>query len=130
MPLKILCIEDAKDLADAVVNILEYRFEDIEVQVASDGLEGIKKARAWEPDLILLDLMMPRADGIEVIHWLRRDEKIRDVPIVVISSWLGPCSPFNSIVEKAGADAVFPKPLEAEQLVNIVARYACGRGRV
>jgi CheY-like chemotaxis protein len=124
MSLKILYIEDAKDQADIVVNILEYRFDDVEVQVASDGMEGVRKARDWDPDLILLDLMMPRADGVEVIHRLRRDEKIGDVPIVVVSAWVGPGSQFVNIAEKAGADAVFPKPVEAEQLVNIVARYA------
>jgi CheY-like chemotaxis protein len=124
MPMKILYIEDAKDQIDIVTSILEYHFENIEVQIASDGLEGIRKARAWDPDLILLDLMMPRADGFEVIHQLRRDEKVGDVPIVVMSAWVGTDPQFESIVEKAGADAVFDKPLEAEQLVNIVARYA------
>lgn len=124
MPTKILYIEDAKEQADIVTSILEYHFEDIEVQTAGDGLEGIQKARAWDPDLILLDLMMPRADGFEVIHQLRRDKKFGDVPIVVMSAWVGTDSQFASIVEKAGADAVFDKPLEAEQLVNIIARYA------
>jgi CheY-like chemotaxis protein len=121
---KILYIEDAKEQADAVAAMLEYQLEDVEVQIARDGLEGIKKAREWNPDLILLDLMMPRADGIEVIHRIRRDTKIGDVPIVVISAWVGPGSQLGHLVEKGGADAVFSKPLEAEQLVNIVARYA------
>ncbi len=124
MATKILYIEDAKEQADAVATILEYRLEGVEVQIARDGLEGIKKAREWDPDLILLDLMMPRADGIEVIHRIRRDAKIGDVPIVVISAWVGAGSQLGHLVEKGGADAVFAKPLEAEQLVNIVARYA------
>lgn len=124
MATKILYIEDAKEQADAVAAMLEYQLEDVEVQIARDGLEGIKKAREWNPDLILLDLMMPRADGIEVIHRIRRDTKIGDVPIVVISAWVGPGSQLGRLVEKGGADAVFSKPLEAEQLVNIVARYA------
>lgn len=124
MPTKILYIEDATEQIDIVKNILEFQFKDVEVQTASDGLEGIKKAREWDPDLILLDLMMPRADGIEVIHRIRRDDKIGDVPIVVVSAWVGPGSQASDIAEKAGADAVFAKPLEVEQLVNIVARYA------
>jgi CheY-like chemotaxis protein len=124
LPTKILYIEDAKEQADAVAIMIEYQLEDVEVQIARDGLEGIKKAREWDPDLILLDLMMPRADGIEVIHRIRRDTKMGDVPIVVISAWVGPGSQLGHLVEKGGADAVFSKPLEAEQLVNIVARYA------
>jgi two-component system response regulator RpaA len=122
--MKILYIEDAKEQADIVASILEFQFEDVEVQIASDGMEGIRKAREWDPDLILLDLMMPRADGVEVIHRLRRDDKIGDVPIVVLSAWVGAGSQIDSIVEKAGANAAFAKPVEVEQLVNIVARYA------
>ncbi len=124
MSTKILYIEDAKDQADALAAILEYQLDDVEIQIATDGLEGINKAREWDPDLILLDLMMPRTDGIEVIHRVRRDTKIGDVPIVVISAWVGPGSQLGNIVERAGADAIFSKPVEAEQLVNIVARYA------
>jgi CheY-like chemotaxis protein len=124
VPTKVLYIEDARDQADVVAEILEFQFEDIEVQTAINGLEGINKARTWDPDLILLDLMMPRTDGIEVIHRIRRDPNIGDVPIVVISAWAGPGSQAANIAEQAGADAVFPKPLEAEQLANIVARYA------
>jgi CheY-like chemotaxis protein len=119
-----LCVEDARDLADVVVNVLEFHFEDVEVQVAGDGMEGVKMAREWEPDLILLDLMMPRTDGVEVIHRLRRDSKVGDVPIVVISAWVGSGTQLDRIVMKAGANAVFAKPVEAEQLLNIVARYA------
>jgi CheY-like chemotaxis protein len=121
---KVLYIEDNKDQADLVVNILEYSLEDVEVKVASDGAEGIRKAREWDPDLILLDLMMPRTDGIEVIHQIRRDPKIGKTAIIVISAWVGPGSQMSRVVEKAGADAFFSKPLEAMQLVNIVARYA------
>jgi CheY-like chemotaxis protein len=124
LPTKILYIEDAIEQAKLITEILEFQFEDIEVQTASDGWEGLNKARTWEPDLILLDLMMPRSDGIEVIHRIRRDPKIKDVPIVVLSAWVGPGSQASYIAEKAGADAVFPKPLEVEQLINIVARYA------
>jgi two-component system sensor histidine kinase ChiS len=121
---KVLYIEDNKDQADLVVTVLEYRLGDVEVRIASDGKEGIRKALEWEPDLILLDLMMPRTDGIEVIHQIRHDPKIGKTPIVVISAWVGPGSQMSRVVEKAGADAFFSKPVEANQLVNIVARYA------
>jgi len=124
LAMKILYIEDAKEQADIVASILEYQLEDTKVQIASDGLEGIRKAREWDPDLILLDLMMPRADGVEVIHRIRRDDKIGDVPIVVLSAWAEAGSQIEKVIEKAGANAVFSKPLEAQQLVSIVVRYA------
>lgn len=124
MSIKVLYIEDTEEHADIVVTMLEYQLRDIKVQVARDGLEGIEKAREWDPDLILLDMVMPRADGLEVIRRIRRDRKIGDVPIVIISGWVGPGWPLGRSVEKAGADAVFAKPVEAEQLANIVTRYA------
>jgi CheY-like chemotaxis protein len=126
LPTKVLYIEDSPEQADIVTQILEHQFEDIEVQTANDGWEGFNLARTWEPDLILLDLMMPRTDGLEVLHRIRRDNKIKDVPVVVLSAWVGPGSQASHIAEKAGADAVFAKPVEVEQLVSIVVRYAQG----
>jgi CheY-like chemotaxis protein len=124
LPTKVLYIEDSPEQADIVTQILEHQFEDIEVQTASDGWEGLNKARIWQPDLILLDLMMPRTDGVEVLHRIRRDNRIKDIPVVVLSAWVGPGSQASHIAEQAGADAVFAKPVEVETLVNIVARYA------
>lgn len=124
MPTKVLYIEDSPEQADIVTQILKHQFEDIDVQTASDGWEGLNKARIWQPDLILLDLMMPRTDGIEVLHRIRRDNKVKDIPVVVLSAWVGPGSQASHIAEQAGADAVFAKPVEVETLANIVARYA------
>ena len=76
MPVKVLYIEDDQEQVDLVTGILQRRFEDVEVQSTGDGLEGIRKACEWKPDLILVDLVIPGADGIEVISQLRRDEAI------------------------------------------------------
>jgi two-component system cell cycle response regulator DivK len=74
-----------------------------------------------------VDLVIPQADGIEVISQLRRDEALGDVPIVAISAWVGAGTQFNDVILRLGANEVFTKPVEAEQFVNIVERYARGQ---
>jgi CheY-like chemotaxis protein len=128
LSVKILYVENDQEQADRVTSILEDQFEDVEAQTASDGLEGIANAREWDPDLVLLDLVVPQADGIEVISRLRHDVKVGDVPIVAISAWVGARSQFNEAIKRVGASVVFTKPIEAEQLANVVARYAQGQG--
>jgi two-component system alkaline phosphatase synthesis response regulator PhoP len=68
---RILVVEDNADLAYGLQNNLEI--EGYEVRVAEDGETGLKRARAWEPDLIILDLMLPDLDGYRVLQHLRKD---------------------------------------------------------
>ena len=78
---KILIIEDETPLA----NTLAYnvRQEGHEVLIEADGLAGLDTARRERPDLIILDLMLPRMDGLEVCRLLRRDS---DVPIIMLTA--------------------------------------------
>ena len=71
MTTKLLVIEDNPDLAFGLRNNLEI--EGYEVDVAEDGLVGLERARRWEPDLVLLDLMLPGMDGYRVLRTLRAD---------------------------------------------------------
>ena len=68
---KVLVIEDNADLAYGLQNNLEI--DGYEVRVAEDGETGLKRARAWMPDLIILDLMLPDLDGFRVLQHLRKD---------------------------------------------------------
>ena len=68
---KVLVIEDNADLAYGLQNNLEI--DGYEVRVAEDGETGLKRARAWTPDLIILDLMLPDLDGFRVLQHLRKD---------------------------------------------------------
>lgn len=67
-----------------------YRAElsqyNIETEFAEDGVEGLKKAQAGKPDMILLDVMLPKMDGFEVLKRLKADEATRDIPVLVISA--------------------------------------------
>jgi len=80
---KILIIEDNPDLGE----IFELAFEsnDFQVQKSSEGMDGIVKAMEFQPDIILLDLMMPHVDGYEVLQGIRRHSSV-PVPIIVFSN--------------------------------------------
>ena len=84
MSAKILIVEDEKVLNEAYELILKN--QGYEVEVAHDGQEALDKIRVFEPDLILLDLRMPRIDGIEFLKRYKLNENHPDVKVIVFSN--------------------------------------------
>jgi len=83
--------------------------------VACNGEEGVKKARDWHPDVVLMDIRMPgRIDGLAAIRQLRDGLDTVNIPIIVISAWGG--FEHKQQALKAGADAHFTKPVPIEEL--------------
>lgn len=84
MPKRILIIEDEEIL----MNLLQRKLlqEGYEVSVARDGDEGLKTMRENSPDLILLDILMPRVSGIEAMEEMQKDGRLKDIPIIIISN--------------------------------------------
>ncbi len=70
------------------MNLLQRKLlqEGYEVSVARDGDEGLKTMRENSPDLILLDILMPRVSGIEVMEEMQKDGRLKDIPIIIISN--------------------------------------------
>ena len=81
--IKVLVIEDEKALVDALVYNLDR--EGYEVTVAHEGQDGLRKAQAV-PDIILLDIMLPGINGIEILRELRGNEKTKSIPVIVVSA--------------------------------------------
>ena len=81
---EILIIEDEKDIAQAI----EYNLnkEGFKVAKAYDGLAGLKMARDKQPSLLILDLMLPGIDGLEICRRLKKDEKTADIPIIILTA--------------------------------------------
>lgn len=84
---KILFIEDESALQKTFGEILKQ--EGFEVISALDGETGLNLAKTQNPDLILLDLILPRMDGFEVLKELKKDEKTRDIPVIVLTNLEG-----------------------------------------
>ena len=86
MAKKILLVEDE----DIMIDLLQRKLskEGYEVSVARDGEEGLKKMREMDPkpDLILLDIIMPKMGGFEVMEEMAKDEKLKKIPVIVISN--------------------------------------------
>ena len=81
---KLIIIEDEETL----INLLEKKLnqEGYEVDIAKNGEEGLEKIRSNKPDLILLDIVMPKMGGFEVMEILRKDEELKKIPIIIISN--------------------------------------------
>jgi CheY-like chemotaxis protein len=96
---KILCIEDDPDMIDYIKLILGKA--DYEVIGADGGAQGLEAMREEQPDLILLDLMMPGMDGAEVLLRKEKDPDIRDIPVIALTALN---SPFDQIFWLARTD--------------------------
>ncbi len=81
---KILLIEDENIIVELLGKKL--RKEGYEVIIARDGEEGLEKMREQNPDLILLDIVMPKKDGLEVLKEMMADDKVNGIPVVIISN--------------------------------------------
>ncbi len=112
MSAKILVVDDSQLLAKLVHE--QLRREGYQVRVAHDGPTALEIAEAWEPDLVLLDVMMPGMDGFEVCRRMRQLEATADASIIMLTS-------MSSIADKtagfeAGADDYITKPFEEAEL--------------
>ena len=107
---RILVIEDERKIARFLQ--LELEHEGYEVHTAGDGRTGLDLAKSWEPDLLILDLMLPELSGIEVCRRLRHDS---DVPIIMLTAK-------DDVSDKVmgldmGADDYMTKPFAIEELL-------------
>ena len=84
LPRTILVVEDEKEIQDLLAHYL--RKEGFSPVLASDGEGAIHKARKEKPDLILLDILLPKADGLEVLRAIRSDETIGRTPVVMLTA--------------------------------------------
>jgi two-component system OmpR family response regulator len=85
---------------------------------ASDGFVAVEMARELRPDVVILDLMLPRLSGLEVLAELRRDEQLSSVAILVVTAW----NDTADAALEAGADGFITKPFDPDELKRAVDR--------
>ena len=125
MKQKILIVDDEPDALELIkVNLCKAGFF---VATAEDGEEAIKKARSLSPDLILLDVMLPQVDGLEVCKILRRDDATRDIPIILLTARAAEIDRVLGL--ELGADDYVTKPFSPRELVlRVKALLRRGKG--
>lgn len=109
----ILVIDDDKVTRKMVEDVFAPEFN---VITAADGHEGVQKALEWQPDLILLDIIMPDMDGFSTLMLLKDMEETRDIPVMMLSMVRQKSKIFQAI--RDGAQDFIIKPFTAERLLN------------
>ncbi len=119
MKKRILVVDDEIDLVETLRFSLEL--EGYEVLVAYNGEEALHLARNENPDLILLDVMLPKMDGYKVCRLLKFDARFRHIPIFMLTAKAQEKD--RMIGEQTGADEYMTKPFEMEDLIKKVKEY-------
>jgi two-component system alkaline phosphatase synthesis response regulator PhoP len=131
MPSKILIIDDDPDIVDALYVLLEG--EGLDVVSAYDGEEGLAKIKEENPDLIILDLLMPKVDGYEVCKTLQdpRWSKWKDTPILVLTSVREEASQRRYELEmgmRMDVDDYVEKPIDPDVVLERVQKILARKG--
>lgn len=116
---KILVVEDDRDLAFVIKTALEN--EGCAVRTASDGLQALEMAMKETPDLILLDLMLPKMDGYAVNLKLKSIPQTAKVPVIVLTAY-GHLKEFSEIRKDVTIVAYLEKPTPMKEIVAIIGR--------
>jgi CheY-like chemotaxis protein len=124
-PPRILVVEDVP-LGLAVLR-MRLEAEGFEVITARDGVEALDQAREGHPDLMLLDLMLPRLSGERVCQELRADPRTAALPIVVVSARVQEAERLRAIA--AGADTFIAKPYDTARLMDEIRARLAAAGK-
>ncbi len=116
MERKVLLVDDQPFVLSLGREILEQN--DFSVITAENGLEGVAQARAHQPDLIILDVEMPKMNGLEACRWLRQVEALKNVPIIMLTSKTNAVDMEKGL--QAGADLYISKPFDEKKLMAVV----------
>ena len=116
---KILLVDDEKLIQRMTRFILEK--SNYEVYPAEDGKEAVRLARELRPDLILLDIQMPRMDGFDVLQVLKQMPETQQIPVVMMSSLAEATDRAQGL--KLGAAEYLTKPFQAGDLLACVSRH-------
>jgi CheY-like chemotaxis protein len=117
---KVLIVDDEPLNVDLLHQELE-KFDHYQIITAFTGVEALEKIKSRQPDLILLDLVMPVLDGFAVLSQIKADPDLRDIPVIIVAT----AHDSKSIVKgiKQGADDYLTKPVDVEQLRSKLKEY-------
>lgn len=118
MPKKILAVDDERHIVRLVqVNLERAGYE---VVTAFDGKDALEKVAAEQPDLVVLDVMMPYMDGFEVLQNLRKNPNTRELPVIMLTAKAQDADVFRGW--QSGVDCYLTKPFNPMELISFVKR--------
>lgn len=117
----LLLVEDEAFIRELVTTIASEH--GVQVTAVSDGQAALRAARERRPDLVLLDIVLPKLDGISVCRFLKSDPNTREVPVYMLSARVREAD--RAAATKAGADGYLEKPFRAAGLLALIDRYRC-----
>ena len=110
---KVLIVDDEPSIAKILRKQLEVA--GFEVAVAVDGEEGLSKVREWKPELVLLDVMLPKINGHEVCKTLKADPELKRIPVIMLTAKTQRQD--QDLAQQQGADAFLTKPFQLAELL-------------
>ena len=117
---RVLVVDDSAAIRTLIV--VNLRLEGYDVREAADGEQALEVVGEWRPDVITLDVVMPRLDGFGTLQRLRADPGTADIPVVLVTARAQ--SVDRERGEELGVDAYVTKPFEPADLVDVVAALA------
>ncbi len=116
---KILIVDDERDIVETLVFMLKQRGYDC--IFAYNGEEGLKLAKEEAPDLIILDVMMPKINGYKICRLLKYDARYKNIPIIMVTA--RGQEQDKAIGEETGADEYITKPFEFSDVIERIEKY-------
>lgn len=116
---KILIVDDEQDIVESLKFVLETY--DYTCYTAYNGEDGLRLAKEIQPDLMILDVMMPRINGFKISRLLKFDKKYKDIPILMVTARSQ--EEDKLIGEETGVDEYITKPFDIDEVVKIVQKY-------
>ena len=118
----VLIVEDSPDISQPIADAL--RFADFKTLQAYNAVQGLQFASEHRPDLILMDMQLPRVDGYEATRRIKADDRLRSVPLVAITAHS--MKRDEDRAHEAGCDRFISKPVEADGLLALVRELVGG----
>ena len=119
MTIKVMVIDDSNTIrrtAEALLKKAGY-----EVFTASDGFDALPKVADHQPDIVFVDIMMPRLDGYQTCQLIKNNKKFRDTPVIMLSSKDGLFDRARGRI--AGSEEHVNKPFTQEELIDVINKY-------
>lgn len=128
MSVKVLLVEDDQLIQRMYEKI--FTFEKFDVEMASDGEEGLEKARAMQPKptIILLDVMMPKMNGMQVLERLKLDPELKAIPVVMLSNLAGE-NDIETALSKGAVKYIIKSEYDPKQISDMVKEIVAGYTR-